>query len=135
MGTKGRVPSDPKAKRAYLQAQADLSQTEADQGRAAVRAAQKQRLRAKQEAKDAEMQAEAKAEQAAEKREIDDAHRAAVSLRMRTPLSEADLKKLERYEAQANAAGNPHPVMMRELRELRLRAKIKDEKKAEKKEQ
>jgi hypothetical protein len=126
MGTRDRIPSDPDKRHEYLKADADLKETEADRKRAQVRAAEekKRREHEAEEGKKAveQRQAEIAAEIAKRKEEA----AAAREKLLQTPLSDEDRKKLEKYEAKASAQGNsnPSPEMMKELADLRIRAKL-----------
>jgi len=126
MGTKDRIPSDPNKRREYMQAAADLKQTEADRKNAKVRAAEEKERR-EHEIEDGKAAVERrKAEIAAERQKRKEAAEVAHEKLLKTPLSDDECKKLLRYEANASAHGNsnPNPMMMQELGILRIRAKL-----------
>jgi multidrug efflux pump subunit AcrA (membrane-fusion protein) len=127
MGTKDRIPSDPDKRREYEEAKAKLEETEADRARAKARNAEDLKRRRTEEEEGVKHREQVKAEMQAE-RESQQAQRQAARKKMlKTPLTRAERKTLEKYEAKAQAQGvsNPNPVMMRELADLRTRAKVK----------
>lgn len=126
MGTKDRIPSDPDKRREYEAAKKALADTEADQEKAKVRN-EEDRKRREREAEEGAAHEKARKDAIKADREKRQKEREAAREKLlKTPLSAEERKTLAKYEAQAAAHGNsnPNPEMMKELADLRIRAKL-----------